>query len=57
MGAWSPHLDGDQEPATGVELVLFVPRIQMGRVFRGTQLGYIGSRIVVSVRRYDLAMV
>ena len=29
----------------------------MGRVFRGTQLGYIGSQIVISVRWYDLAMV
>ena len=29
----------------------------MGRAFRGTQLGYIGSRIAVSVRRYNLAMV
>ena len=27
------------------------------RVFRSTQLGYIGSRIIVSVRWYDLAMV
>ena len=31
--------------------------VQTGRVFRGTQLGYIGSRIGVSMRRYDLAMV
>ena len=31
--------------------------VQMERVFRGTQLGYIGSRITVSVRQYDLAMV
>ena len=37
--------------------VLFVPGIQMGCVFQGTQLGYIDSRITVSVRRYDLAMV
>ena len=43
---------------TGVNgLVLFVPRVQMGRVFWSTQLGYIGSRITISVRRYDLAMV
>ena len=28
-----------------------------GHVFWGTQLGYIGSRITISVRRYDLAMV
>ena len=38
-------------------LVLFVPGVQIGCVFRGTQLGYIGSRIIISVRRYDLAMV
>ena len=29
----------------------------MGCVFRGTQLGYIGSRIAIFVRWYDLAMV
>ena len=29
----------------------------MGRVFWDTQLGYIGSLIAVSMRRYDLAMV
>ena len=29
----------------------------MRHVFRGTQLDYIGSRIVISVRWYDLAMV
>ena len=28
-----------------------------GHVFRDTQLGYIGSRIAISVRQYDLAMV
>ena len=28
-----------------------------GECVSGTQLGYIGSRIAVSVRRYDLAMV
>ena len=38
-------------------LVLFVHEIQTGRVFRGTQLRYIGLRIAVSVRWYDLAMV
>ena len=60
MGALSPCLDGDLDPVTGVEwvgLVLFVFGVQTGRVFRGTQLGYIGSRIVVSMRRYDLAMI
>ena len=58
MGAWSPSLDGDLDPMTRVEWVgLFVPRVQMGRVFWGTQLGYIDSRIAISVRRYDLAMV
>ena len=36
---------------------MFVPGVQTGRVFQGTQLGYIGSRIAVSVRRYDLATV
>ena len=38
-------------------MILFVPGVQTGRVFRGSQLGYNGSRIAVSVRRYDLAMV
>ena len=38
-------------------LILFVPGVQTGRVFQGTQLGYIDSRIAVSVRWYDLAMV
>ena len=38
-------------------MILFVPRVQTGRVFRGTQLGYIGSRITISVRHHDLAMV
>ena len=38
-------------------LVLFVPGVQTGRVFRGTQLRYIDSLIVVSMRRYDMAMV
>ena len=38
-------------------MILFVPGVQMVHVFRSTQLGYIGSRIAVSVRRYDLAMV
>ena len=58
MGAWSPSFNGDLDPVIGVNgLVLFVPRVQTGRVFRDTQLGYIGSRIAVSVRWYDLAMV
>ena len=47
MGAWSPSLDGDLDPVIGVEwdgvVLLFVPGVQMGHVFRGTQLGYIGS--------------
>ena len=38
-------------------MVLFVPGVQTGHVFRGTQLGYISSRIAVSMRRYDLAIV
>ena len=58
MGAWSPSLDGDLDPVIGVEwdgvVLLFVPGVQMGHVFRGTQLGYIGSRIAISMRRYRL---
>ena len=58
MGAWSQSLDGDLDPMIGVKwFFLFVPRVQTGHVFWGTQLGYIGSRIAVSVRLYDLAMV
>ena len=41
---------------TGVKWVGLVC-VQMGHVFQGTQLGYIGSRIAISVRWYDLAMV
>ena len=50
---WGPgHHD-----RSGMGWSLFLPGVQTGRVFRGTQLGYIDSRIIVSVRRYDLAMV
>ena len=38
-------------------MVLLVSGVQTGHVFQDTQLGYIGSRIAVFVRRYDLAMV
>ena len=57
-GAWSPSLDGPwtlRQEWSG--LVSFVPGVQIERVFWDTQLGYIGSRITISVRRYDLAMV
>ena len=49
-GTWTPRQEWNW-------LVLFVPGVQARRVFQGTQLGYIGSRITVSMRRYDLAMV
>jgi hypothetical protein len=49
-GTWTPRQEWNG-------LVSFVPRIQARHVFRGTQLGCIGSRIEVSVRQYDLAMV
>ena len=56
--AWSLSLDGDLDPVTRVEWVGLV-------CVWGTNeacvswypAGYIGSQIVVSVRRYDLAMV
>ena len=58
MEAWSPSLDGDLDPVTGVEWVGLVCAWGINRAcVLGTQLGCIGSRIVVSVRRYDLAMV
>ena len=58
MGAWSPSLDGDLDPMTGVEWVgLVCAWGTNGLCVSGTQLGYIGSRITVSMRRYDLAMV
>ena len=48
-------MDGDLDPVIGVEWVgLVCAQGTNGRVFRGTQLGYIGSRIAVSVRRYRL---
>ena len=50
MGIWTPRQEWSG-------LVCFVPGVQVGRVFRGTQLWYIGSRIAVSMRRYNLAMV
>ena len=34
-----------------------MPGVQASRVFHCTQLGYMGSRIAISVRQYDLAMV
>ena len=58
MGAQSISLDGDLDPMTGVEWIgLVCAQVQMGHVFWGTQLGYIGSRITISVKRYDLTMV
>ena len=58
MGAWSPSLDGDLDPVIGVEWVgLVCAWGTNGRVFRGTQLGYIDLRIAISVRQYDLVMV
>ena len=44
MGAWSPSLDGDLDPLTGEWWVgPACAWVQAGRVFRGTQLDYIGS--------------
>ena len=44
MGAWSPSLDGDLDLLIGESWVgPVVPRVQVGRVFQGTQLGYIDS--------------
>jgi hypothetical protein len=41
LGAWSPSLDGDLDPSTGVEYVGLVCAwdINEACVFRGTQLG------------------
>jgi hypothetical protein len=43
LRAWSPSLDGDLDPLTGVEWVGLVCArgIDEACVFRGTQLGYI----------------
>jgi hypothetical protein len=59
LGAWSPSLDGDLDPVTGVERVGLVctQGTDEACVFRGTQLGYIDSWIVASTWWYDLAMV
>ena len=44
MGAWSPSLDGDLDPVTGVEWVgLVCARGTNGACVSSTQLGYIGS--------------
>ena len=40
-GTWTPRHEWNG-------LVLFMPRVQARRVFRGTQLGYINSRITIS---------
>ena len=51
-------MDGDLDPMIGVEWVGLVCAWGTNRAcILGYQLGYIGSRIVISVRRYDLAMV
>ena len=49
-GTWTPRQEWSG-------LVSFVPRVQARHAFRGTQLGYIGSQIAISVRWYDLATV
>jgi hypothetical protein len=50
-GAWSPSLDGDVDPLTGVERFGLACAWGTSKacVFRGTQLGYIDSRIAVSM--------
>jgi hypothetical protein len=50
LGAWSPSLDGDLDPVTGVERVGLVCTrgTDEACIFWGTQLGYIDSRITVS---------
>jgi hypothetical protein len=57
VGAWSPSLDGDLEPVTGVERVgLICARgTDEACVFRGTQLGTL-IRESPSLRRYGLTM-
>ena len=58
MGAWSPSLDGDLDPMTGVEWVgLVCARGTNGAFVLGYPAMYIGSQIAISVRWYDLAMV
>jgi hypothetical protein len=51
LGAWSLSLDGDLDPLTGVEQVGLACAWGTSEacVFRGTQLGYIDSRIAVSM--------
>jgi hypothetical protein len=57
-GAWSLSLDGELDPSTGVAWVgLVCTRGINEACVSGYQLGYIGSRIAVSMRWYDLAMV
>jgi hypothetical protein len=50
LGAWSPSLDGDLDPLTGVERVGLACAWGTSEVcvFRSTQLGYIDSQIAVS---------
>jgi hypothetical protein len=45
LGAWSPTLDGDLDPVTGVERfgLVYARGTDEAFVFRGTQLGYIDS--------------
>ena len=51
-------MNGDLDPLIGVEWVGLVYARGTNRAcVLGTQLGYIGSRIIISVRQYDLAMV
>jgi hypothetical protein len=50
LGAWSPSMDGDLDPLTGIEWVGLACAWDTSEacVFRGTQLGYIDLQIVVS---------
>ena len=58
MVVWSPSLDEDIDPMTGVKWVdLVCAWGTNGACVSGYPAGYIGSQIAVSVRRYDLAMV
>jgi hypothetical protein len=49
LGAWSPSLDRDLDPLTGVERVgpSCVRGTSEACIFRGTQLDYIDLRIVI----------
>jgi hypothetical protein len=51
LGAWSPSWDRHLDPMTGVERVglVCVRGTDEACIFRGTHLGYIDSRIAVSM--------